>query len=427
MATPLKLEGTNGDLKEMTTAEENYLAYQAGEQLKASAKTEVGAITDVSTGNETVGAFTDTRFDQVPGTHGSITTTSTVTTLYQTEGTAAENGGDFRNAVHQSASSDTNTHSRQLHEFTSAEMDTLTDRLVATIFANDYPGTYKLGSSAPSSDYDVHLSGVFTDTRIDAGPTTTTVATYNIYQRQTFSAPTAVRPVALKRSSGGSGTFQGIQEMSDAEIKYTFGQRAKTRIMNGNKGVGTYILNSSATGAPSETGTWVAKGTATDTRHTTTDTDYTQDFVGTFETTFTGTFETDFVGTFTGERNFTQDFVGTVETTFTGDFVGDFVGEANYTRTSTTSSIYGTSFFTGDFVGPANYTQNFTQNFVGTFETTFTGDFTGERDFETTFTGTFETDFVGTFETTFTGNFIGALINAGTETIETYTLYVRTA
>ena len=101
MATPLKLEGTNGDLKEMTTAEENYLAYQAGEQLKASAKTEVGAITDVSTGNETVGAFTDTRFDQVPGSHGSITTTSTVTTLYQTEGTAAENGGDFRNAVHQ--------------------------------------------------------------------------------------------------------------------------------------------------------------------------------------------------------------------------------------------------------------------------------------------------------------------------------------
>lgn len=410
MATPLKLEGTNGDLKEMTTAEENYLAYQAGEQLKASAKTEVGAITDVSTGNETVGAFTDTRFDQVPGSHGSITTTSTVTTLYQTEGTAAENGGDFRNAVHQGSADPSDNASIRLHEFESDEMDTLTDRLVATIFANDYSGTYKLGSSAPSSDYDVHLSGVFTDTRTDAGPSTVTVATYNIYQRQTFSAPTAVRPVALKRSSGGSGTFQGIQEMSDAEIKYTFGQRAKTRIMSGAKGVGTYILNSSATGAPSETGTWVAKGTATDTRHTTTDTDYTQDFVGTFETTFTGTFETDFVGTFTGERNFTQDFVGTFETTFTGDFVGDFVGAANYTQNFTTDrtqnfSVYGGGTFTGnfigdfvgDFVGEANYTQNFTQNFVGTFETTFTG------------------------------NFIGALINAGTETIETYTLYVRTA
>ena len=41
--------------------------------------------------------------------------------------------------------------------------------------------------------------------------------------------------------------------------------------------------------------------------------------------------------------------------------------------------------------------------------------------------GTYEQDFVGTFETTFTGNFLGALINNATTTIETYTLYVRTA
>ena len=428
MATPLKLEGTNGDLKEMTTAEENYLAYQAGEQLKASAKTEVGAITDVSTGNETVGAFTDTRFDQVPGSHGSITTTSTVTTLYQTEGTAAENGGDFRNAVHQGSADPSDNASIRLHEFESDEMDDLTDRLVATIFANDYPGTYKLGSSAPSGDYDVHLSGVFTDTRTDAGPTTTTVATYNIYQRQTFSAPTAVRPVALKRSSGGSGTFQGIQEMSDAEIKYTFGQRAKTRIMSGTKGVGTYILNSATTGAPSETGTWVAKGTATDTRHTTTDTDYTQDFVGTFEQDFVGTFETDFVGTFTSaETNFETTFTGTFETTFTGTFETDFVGTFTGERGFVGTSGYGTATFTGERNFETTFTGTFETNFVGTFETNFVGTFAGTRDFETTFTGTFETTFTGTFETTFTGNFIGALINAGTETIETYTLYVRTA
>ena len=408
-----------GDLQQVTTTEEQYFAYQAGLQLSTSDITDVGGLTTISSGNATVGTFTDTRFNEAIGTHGTLTTSSTVTTLYQTEGTAAENGGDFRNAVHQD-SGDGDTHNRSLHEFTSAEMDTLTDRLVATIFANDYSGTYKLGSSAPSSDYDVHLSAVFTDTRTDAGPSTVTVATYNIYQRQTFSAPTAVRPVSLKRSSGGSGTFQGIQEMSDAEIKYTFGQRAKNRIMNGAKGVGTYILNSSATGAPSETGTWVAKGTATDTRHTTTDTDYTQDFVGTFETTFTGTFETSFIGTFLGERDFTAAF----SQTFTGDFTGDFSGTANYTRNSTNTSLYGaTSNFTGDFVGPANFTRNSTQNFVGDF----VGNFVGERNFETTFTGTFETDFVGTFETTFTGNFVGALINAGTETIETYTLYVRTA
>ena len=51
--------------------------------------------------------------------------------------------------------------------------------------------------------------------------------------------------------------------MSDAEIKYTFGQR-KDSYHEWCKGYELY-LNSSATGSPSETGTWVAKGTATDT------------------------------------------------------------------------------------------------------------------------------------------------------------------
>ena len=50
-----------------------------------------------------------------------------------------------------------------------------------------------------------------------------------------------------------------------------------------------------------------------------------------------------------------------------------------------------------------------------------------KRTYEQDFVGTFETTFTGTFETTFTGNFIGALINNATTTIETYTLYVRTA
>ena len=36
--------------------------------------------------------------------------------------------------------------------------------------------------------------------------------------------------------------------MSDAEIKYTFGQRAKTRIMNGSLGVGTYLIKSATQG-----------------------------------------------------------------------------------------------------------------------------------------------------------------------------------
>ena len=67
--TTLKLEGTNGDLKEITTTEENYLAYQAGLHLSALDASDVGTLTQVSTNNTLIGTFTDTRFDDASGTH----------------------------------------------------------------------------------------------------------------------------------------------------------------------------------------------------------------------------------------------------------------------------------------------------------------------------------------------------------------------
>ena len=455
----LKLEGTNGDLKQVTTTEEQYFAYQAGLQLSTAADTEPGCLKTASSGSPaTVGTFTDTRFNEAIGSHGTLTTSSTATTLYQSEGTAAEDGGDFRYPIEFVSNS-----GAELHEMTDAEVSALVDRLNSVIFTNDYPGTYKLATSAPSGDYTEKIAGLFTDTKVNSSGNAETVNTYNLYRRTAMTAPTAIRPVALKRSSGGSGTFQGIQEMSDAEIKYTFGQRAKTRIMNGSLGVGTYLIKSATQGAPTDTGTWVAKGAAVDTKNTTTNTDYTQDFVGDFGGiftqdfvgNFTGNFETTFTGDFTNTftrnstqnftRNstatFTGDFTGNFASTFTGDFTGDFAGRnpgletgvfdinanyntSNYTRNSTTNFVGDftrnstTNFvgdFTGDFVGDftGNFANNFTQDFVGTFT----------QDFTQTFTGDFSTNFT----TTFTGNFLGALINNATETIETYTLYVRTA
>jgi len=408
----LKLTGTNGDLKQVTTTEEQYFAYQAGLQLSTAADTEPGCLKTASSGSPaTVGTFTDTRFNEAIGSHGTLTTSSTATTLYQSEGTAAEDGGDFRYPVEFVSNS-----GAELHEMTDAEVSALVDRLNSVIFTNDYPGTYKLATSAPSGDYTEKVAGLFTDTKVNSSGNSETVNTYNLYRRTAMTAPTAIRPVALKRSSGGTGTFQGIQEMSDAEIKYTFGQRAKTRIMNGSLGVGTYLIKSATEGAPSDTGTWVAKGTAVDTKNTTTNTDYTQDFVGDFTTNFTQ----DFVGNFTG--NF--------ETTFTGDFTGNFIGNflnnftrdstANFTRNSTTNFVGDfTGDFTGNFIG--NFTNTFTRDSTANFTQDFVGTFT--QDFTQTFTG----DFSNNFTQTFTGNFLGALINNATETIETYTLYVRTA
>ena len=61
----LKLTGTNGDLQQVTTTEEQYFAYQAGLQLSTAADTEPGCLKTASSGSPaTVGTFTDTRFNE---------------------------------------------------------------------------------------------------------------------------------------------------------------------------------------------------------------------------------------------------------------------------------------------------------------------------------------------------------------------------
>ena len=223
--TTLKLEGTNGDLKEITTTEEHYLAYQAGLHLSALDSSDVGSITAESTGNTLIGAFTDTRFDDGSGTHGfsggNVPVVQTITSLYQREGVAdfAGDSASFRYPIEFVDNGGT----PEIHELDSSEVDTLSDRLLSRIALSEYPGTIKLGTSAPSG-YTTYKSNVFAD-RLQTG---TTGTVYNLYVKDTMAAPTVCRPVALKRSSGLTGSFLGIQEMTDAEIRYTFGSRDTT-------------------------------------------------------------------------------------------------------------------------------------------------------------------------------------------------------
>ena len=76
---PLKLEGTNGDLQEMTSTEENYLAYVVGKDNLVGTSNDVSDITLTSAGNTTIGSYVDTFYNQAVGTHpaSSITGGST--------------------------------------------------------------------------------------------------------------------------------------------------------------------------------------------------------------------------------------------------------------------------------------------------------------------------------------------------------------
>ena len=176
-STPIKFLGIDSDgsgndgsgvgikkaqYQEFTTTEENYLAYQAG--LRLAADSDVASLTLTSSGNQSVGTYSNTRFDQAVGTHGTTLTTSTTTTsLYQDEGTADTSGANYRKPIHYLKDGSKS----QFHEMTSSEINTLTDRLISRIFTSDYPGTFRLGTSAPSGDYSTFLNNVFTDTRTD--------------------------------------------------------------------------------------------------------------------------------------------------------------------------------------------------------------------------------------------------------------------
>mgnify|MGYP001223869206 FL=1 len=507
----LKLDGSDGSLKKMTASEENYLAHQAGLQLADAGVGEVASITTTSSGNATVGTYTNTTMDGNVGDHDASArnVTTTNTTIYQKEGTAATSGGSYFQPVIFDKS-DTKT----IKVVNDTEMNVVVDRLLLTIFANDYAGTYKLGSSAPSGDYSVHISNVFADTRADG-----TTVNYNIYKRDTFSEPTKISPMRLLNSSGD------LQAMTPAQIKYTFGQVAKTRIMNGSAGVGTYQLRSSAQGVPTDSGTWVAKGTATDIRNTLADQNYTRDSTSNFEGNYEGAFGGDYTGNYDGNYSgahfdgdyatfyagqYTGDYqlidvdgflgnysseanyIGTYQPDYVADYVGDYLGtflgdyEVEYTGEFTRvsqvvfgagshsdgaswgdatvdytgnyeggylgdyegnydSSEYGRdyegAFYLGDFEGnydggadylgnySGDYESNYQAVYDGNYNVAYTGDY--EPHYQGMFTGEYigdyARDFVGDYTGNFVGNYSGSTIQSGVQTIETYTLYVRTA
>jgi hypothetical protein len=265
MSTPLKVRDGDGNIQEFTTADENYLAYQIGLHLLDDSANGFGSLTKNDSADTLVGNFSNTFFNEPVGTHPStsITSGSTSTFLSQSLGTAAETDSDNLLALKWMDSSvDGPAGFRQMND---TDLNTAVDRYLSTVFTNNYPGSFYLADSAPSADYSVHLTNVFTDTRTDG-----TSIPYNVYRRDTMTAPSTVRPMFVEDSAGGSGI--ALREMNDRQIRFSFGQRAKTRI--GTSKIGTYQLRSSTAGAPTDPGTWVAKGTAIDTKQTTSQRDY---------------------------------------------------------------------------------------------------------------------------------------------------------
>ena len=358
MATPLKVKDAFGNIQELTDAEENYLTYLIGTHLASDSANGIGGIT-TNSGHTTIGSYTNTFFNEPVGTHPStsITTGSTTTTLYQNQGTAASETDSDVEIPLMWVDAGGQTGFKQMP---AADLNATVDRYLTKLFTNDYPGVFKLGSASPSPDYSTWLTSVFTDTRTDG-----TSVVYNIYRRDTYSVPTAIPPMFV-RDNGG---FDGIQAMTVRKIKQSFGQRAKSRI--GASKIGTYQLRSSIQGAPTDPGTWISAGAATDTKQTTSQQQFTSVFTAQYQKAYTRAYTRVFSGTYT------QTYVKTRNLGYTGAGFAALYSRSFLRQQSESFGRNYTRLYTGNYVRRYTraYTPNYIKRYTGNYTRTFVGNF----------------------------------------------------
>jgi hypothetical protein len=385
--TPLKYK-SGSDVQEITTAEHNYLAYLAGLELETASGTYsesvLGSLGKTNQGGTdlSIGTFTNTGRESGDvgdqGTDGSgdlaITTTNTV--VYQQDATYSE-PSNFRHPLYQHEVSNL----IRIQEFNDADQLELGETLAGIIYANDYLGTFQLGSSAPSGDYDIAVANVMTDTRADD---TSTV--YNLYQRTSMTAPTEIDLMAVARGTSSpfnakTGTYKGLIVMSDAHRKETAKaclDRYLSTITSSVKPIGSYLIRTSDPTA-SETGQWTAKGSAIDTRNVVEEENTTTSYTNINSSNHWQT-------TISNPQDFLTDGISVK----VGGVQVASAGPSNTSDTTLTGTSNGKTYTRGNAVSGAP---------------------SGSQWYEFTETSTAQTD----------------EIKSGTTNIATYTLYVRTA
>jgi len=402
MSVPLKLKDSAAptELQKFSSTEENYLAYQTGLYLAEQDSTNTGRLSTslAASSYQPIGTFVNTSYDSAVGTPSGVGGFLPITTVGSVIGqntfVQSNADSDVRRLIYSDSDTsvgytqtdggvDTVIPQLKIREMDDSDQIRVIDRINSTIYTNDYPGTYKLSSSGSLTDYAIEKH-IFSDTRTDG-----TTVPYYLHKRTTMTAPTAVRPFAIKRSNGDGGDYQGLQQMTDRQIGQSLGTVSKNRIGQSANPVGSYLLLSSAQGTPvanGYSGSWSSKGTATDTRQAVTDATYTRSRVSTYarqrDSTYSqdytrdraSTFSQQFIGNYT--RNFSDTYTRTRTSIYSPGFVGDYIGnytterDQNFTRVSTRTSTYSrtsTRDRNQDFQGTSSYTGNFLGNYAGDY------------------------------------------------------------
>ena len=293
----------------------------------------------------------------------------------------------------------------------------------------------------PASTSGLTLIGSFVDTkRPDAvgthpvGTSVTTVSTFNFYQdlqSASESITNAIRPVALDGSAD-------IQRMSDSEVNDDFIFSTQQNLYA--SGVGSYKLQPSA---PTD-GTWVSKGTITDTKisgGTNTSQLWRKSAPASTPTTVR---PLKFVVSSGSLREMTdteiKKFTPRLRNRIVANGIGTYKVQANAPTSGGTWVQMGDTFTdTRHQVANQSYTSNFSNTFTNTFTNTFAGFFSSTYNRFQAFTGSFigsfsgsrtkffTGSFTGTFTGFFTGSFTGLTVQSSTENVSSAKLWVRVA
>ena len=349
---------TNGDFKQISTTNENFYAYAGGQGIvndNSSVSSRFhNSLTSTNTAlDSAIGSYTDTFYTDPVGTSSgsSLNSGSTTTTLYQMKDSDGFGHYGESDSPNKPVAVDS---SGNIWEMDSAAFTRLGVRVAEVKNTNDYPGTFYLSSTQPSGDYRKWIDVVFTDTRA-AGD-----VDYHIWQRETMTTPpTAANFYALKLKDSDQ---PHLKEMSLLQLQTSMA----SCILAGEQesGIGDYELRSSAQGVPTRPGTWVAKGTAVDTRNVI-------DSDATYATSYTSPFYTSqFTRQYTGQ--YTRLEYADVPSTFAGFRQETFAGSRNYLH------IYGGSRnFSGQYAGSRLYAA--ATGYAGS--RTYSGNYSGSRSF----------------------------------------------
>jgi hypothetical protein len=359
--------------------------------LFAASDTGVGTVSvnPASTvGLTSIGTFTDTYYNALPGDHPIGTTPiSTLYTFYQDRQTATES---LTRPV----------------EFSAGAMQEQTDTslnadLISTALANLVSlgvGSYNLGPTAPVGGTWVS-KGTITNT-LDANGTNNN-STYLWRKTAPASAPATVRPIKINATTPVS-----TKEMSDAEIE-TLTNRLRNRI--NATGIGSYAVQTSAPVG----GTWTTAGAQfLDTTRTQSTITYNGTYAGTYNQAFAGTYNTTYTGAYTGiyagtyGGTYGGTYAGLVAKTFGGlinkGFTGSYTGltkYAGFARGGSPAVAYAGTYF-GNYA--RGYTGNYVRNYTGAYTGAYTGSYTG------IYSGSYVRGYTGSYTGSFTGNYTGA-------------------